>query len=141
MRFRHSAGASGARERAGVLLAHGDGDAADRAREVLALLSRHHRVPLRAEPADDGPKRVRFVQRVVADRAGREHRREKFDGGVRRDVHPQRVDGASEVRRSMIRAMMSGWRLKGVRSGVERRRGVSGLNETEGPWAERDAGK
>jgi hypothetical protein len=34
-----------------------------------------------------------------------------------------------------------GVELKGVRSGVERRRGVSVGIETEGPWAERNAGR
>jgi hypothetical protein len=34
-----------------------------------------------------------------------------------------------------------GVELKGVRSGVERRRGVCVGIESEGPWAERNAGK
>ena len=34
-----------------------------------------------------------------------------------------------------------GVEFRGVRSGVERRRGVSGIETSEGPWAERRAGR
>ena len=103
------------------------GDA--RAGDVEALARR----PLLARQAGDGEREV-FVQRrelpVDEVLAG--------DGaGGRRDGSGCLRGWATEEGRS-IRSDV-GVEFKGVRSGVERRRGVSGI-ESEG-WAERDAGR